>query len=576
MGLAAAVTYLVSVPEVYKSSARILLDRSVNRYLQTSKILDEPTFDDVDISSQIYVLSSDSVVVPVVRSMNLAHDPEFVGSTRDAESVSEICLGRFSSACFSLNIKKLKEIKEIVKQSIGLKAEAAIDPNTALERTAVETLLSQLSVTRTDVPNVIDITFGSVDSKKAANIANALADTYIAMAGANRLSSSKMVSQLLEERLTELKQQSVNADRALQEFKTANNLSITLTPDNPLIMRLRSQYVDLATKANEIETTVGPKHLAVVKIRKQMNELNAAIRGEEERIAGSSELNAPIRGEEQGIPGDGAYADEYYPAEARNAGARNNELSASLAKLDSQKQAKYRELDISDRALRTVYNSALRKFNAINQIRPDTEDTRIITRAAPPLRKSPKKTLAVLGGGIVFGLLMGIGAAIGREWADGVFRTSEQVKRATGIYCAILPTVEARFPLVALNDYVLDAPYSRFTETIRNIRALINASQRANGDKVICVVSSVSKEGKTTVANNLAALLSSRSKFRTLIIDCDLHQRNVTAELAPDAREGLIEALGDPSRLAKLVVKRERSGAGCLAVRSLGTHSERS
>ncbi len=78
IGLAAAAAYVVTVKVPYKSSARILIDRSVSRYLQTNKIVDQPTFDESEIASQVYVLSSDSVVLPVVRSLKLAEDSEFV------------------------------------------------------------------------------------------------------------------------------------------------------------------------------------------------------------------------------------------------------------------------------------------------------------------------------------------------------------------------------------------------------------------------------------------------------------------------------------------------------------------
>src|SRR5262249_17909172 len=78
IGLALGLSYVIVVPPLYKSSARILLDRSVTRYLQTNKIVDDPTYDEVEIASQVYILSSESIAVPVVRSMNLAHDSEFV------------------------------------------------------------------------------------------------------------------------------------------------------------------------------------------------------------------------------------------------------------------------------------------------------------------------------------------------------------------------------------------------------------------------------------------------------------------------------------------------------------------
>ena len=79
IGLTLGLSYVLFVPTLYKSSARIMLDRSVTRYLQTNKIVDDPTFDEAEIASQVYILSSESIVVPVVRSMKLAHDREFVG-----------------------------------------------------------------------------------------------------------------------------------------------------------------------------------------------------------------------------------------------------------------------------------------------------------------------------------------------------------------------------------------------------------------------------------------------------------------------------------------------------------------
>src|SRR5215475_14319971 len=167
IGLALAVAYVVSTPSLYRSSARILLDRSVNRYLQTNKIIDEPTFDEAEIGSQVHILSSESIIVPVVRSMNLAQDREFAGP---------------ASAGGAQIFGYVNKLKDIVKQSIGWNdaTSASIDTNAVLERTAVENFFLRLTVYREDVANVINITFASEDANKAANIANSIADTYIA------------------------------------------------------------------------------------------------------------------------------------------------------------------------------------------------------------------------------------------------------------------------------------------------------------------------------------------------------------------------------------------------------------
>jgi succinoglycan biosynthesis transport protein ExoP len=209
IGVMLAAAYIIFVPTPYnliKVPLEFLLDTSVNRYLQTNKIIGEPISDEREIGSQVYILSSESIVVPVVRSMNLAHDSEFVGPAyaRDAQIFGRI-----------------NKLIKIFKQSIGWSgdADARIDLDAVLERTAVETFLKDLSVSREDVANVIDVTFSSQDPNKAANIANAVADTYIAVDLEARLKSTKGVSRWLQDRLLELKGQAIDADRALQNYK---------------------------------------------------------------------------------------------------------------------------------------------------------------------------------------------------------------------------------------------------------------------------------------------------------------------------------------------------------------------
>jgi polysaccharide biosynthesis transport protein len=106
-------------------------------------------------------------------------------------------------------------------------------------------------------------------------------------------------------------------------------------------------------------------------------------------------------------------------------------------------------------------------------------------------------------------------------------RTPKAVEQVTGIQCVILPTVkenrqDGSTKSTLIEEFVLDAPFSRFTETLRNVKVLIGSAQFENGGKVIGVVSSVTKEGKTTIAANLAALVATSSGARTPIIDSDV------------------------------------------------------
>ena len=582
IGLIGALAYVGTISLPYKSSARILIDRSVNRYLQTNNIVDQPTFDEPEIGSQVYVLSSDSVVVPVVRSMNLTRDGEFVGAPRvGAARIPEL----------------FGELKEMVKRLAGLGPAPENDSKATLERAAVEAVVKRIAVTREDVANVINVSFESEDANKAAAIANALADTYVVTTLEGKLKSTKIVSEWLQERLLDLKTQANEADQALRNYRVAHNLpnistqsaeqranlntqltnaqiataeaksrldrilqrsgeAITTTVgtdglmnvaragvtspgelfslNNNELIRLRAQYRELASRAADVESRVGTKHAVAVKLRRQADGLGAAIRAEEARIADS-------------------YANEYQVAKAREA-----ELAASAARAfeGTEASSKLRELESSAEALRTLYESTLQKFKAINTIQTETmpvQNARIITRAVPASSRNSKKALAVMAGTVMFGLFLGVGAAVGREYVADVFRTRAAVEQVTGTHCVVLPMVTSK--ALPIEEYVLEVPYSRFTETLRIVKALLDSVPSADGARILGVVSSVPNEGKTMLAANLAALTAA-SGARTLIIDSDLHLRKLTSALAPAASGGLIEALEEPARLAMLVTRR--------------------
>jgi capsular exopolysaccharide synthesis family protein len=273
-----------------------------------------------------------------------------------------------------------------------------------------------------------------------------------------------------------------------------------------------------------------------------------------------------------------SYASELQIAKARESGIiASMAQSVGEAEKSSPALVTMRELESSAATLRDLYDSFLQKVKELNIIQTQTipiQSASIITRAVPPLHKSAaRKAAVVLAGSMMLGLFLGAGTAVAREWAAGVFRTPKAVEQVTDLHCVVLPMVKAKRERTAwfgrtkrmlIEELVLDAPYSRFTEAVRDVKALIDMGQVSHGAKVIGVVSSVSNEGKTTVAANFGALLTGSSGARTLIIDADLHLRRLTANLAPDACEGLIEALDDPSRLATLVCKRQRSGLDVL------------
>ena len=320
VGLMLAVAYIVLATPLYTGTATILLDTKMNQSLQKQDIIGETPVDTSLVDSQVEILTSESIALAVIKQLNLTNDSEFVGPP---------------SALGAQILFWISSTVQAAKASVGLKPADSVDPGTLKQREAVETFLKRLTPLRTGLTYAIDIAFKSESPVKAAQIANAIAQTYIDSEMAAKFKSTKMASQWLESRLTELKTQATDADRTLQQFKTANNIVDTGKgmldqqqvsdlnsqliaaqaataeakarldrmkqvsqqgiPDatvadaisNTVITRLRAQYLDLAAREADLSPRLGANHVVVVRLRDQMAELKQSVRTEEQRIADS-------------------------------------------------------------------------------------------------------------------------------------------------------------------------------------------------------------------------------------------------------------------------------------------------
>lgn len=79
-----------------------------------------------------------------------------------------------------------------------------------------------------------------------------------------------------------------------------------------------------------------------------------------------------------------------------------------------------------------------------------------------------------------------------------------------------------------------------FAESIRMMRMRVEREMRNQEVKVLMVSSATPGEGKTTVSINLAAALAMKGK-NTLLVDCDLRNPSVAANLGLEKKEGLVE-----------------------------------
>jgi succinoglycan biosynthesis transport protein ExoP len=575
---ALVLVYLATAHPMYTANARIMMDTRQTQVLDKDSGTNSALIDTGFVDSQVEVINSDDLIRSVVRRLRLTEDPDFIGSDS----------GGLTGA---------------VGKIMSLFGSGEAPSPERVEQAAVELIQVNLRVERVLTTYVLSLSYKARTPDMAVKIANAIADAYIVGALEAKYQSTKRATEWLQQRSAELSEQATASDRAVQTFKAEHNIvgtsrglmseqqlsdlntqlvqaraataeakarldrinaisdqdvaqtTVTDALNNPVITRLRAQYLDLAAQYADWSKRYGKTHLATVNLANKMDELRKNIADELHRIAD-------------------AYRSDYEIAKSREASLDKNVKDlVAQAGHTGQAEVKLRDLESAADTYRSLYNNFLEKLQSAtqNQSFPISE-ARLISTATRPDHKSSPRTMLALVGGLVSGLCLGFGLAFAREFLSDVLRTPGEVEEELGVKClGVLPDIRppatastllstsSRSSTPNLSRYVVDHPFSRFAETLRNIKVSIDVARLSREIKVIGIVSSLPKEGKTTVAANFAQLIA-LTGHPTLLIDGDLHTRSLTRELSPASKTGLIETLNDPASLGYHVQRSKETG----------------
>jgi succinoglycan biosynthesis transport protein ExoP len=458
--LAGTVWILATVPR-YTASTFVLLDNKRVRPVEEAYDVNTPTLDAASsiIDSQIEILKSENVVVSVIQKL-VATDPDLGVQSLPKPDI----LTRFRQSMFRLFGPP---------DQVSGSAEDEEDSNKARLHYSAELLRWNMEIRRVPRTMVLEISYSSPEPAKAARIANALAEAYLAEQLAVKYEATKRASDWLEQRLGELKQKAVSADLAVQKYKEEHGLIVSAgklvneqqlnelnsqlilaradtarvqarydsieaiikghqtdavvseAMGNQIISQLRSKYLDLSKRQSEISAKLGSNHIIAVNLRDEMLEYERLMFAELRRLAESYRSDLEIaKGKEESLTAS------VQKSEALN--ATENKVLVGLHELE-------REGD----AYRTLYQSYLQRYHqAIQQQTFPILDTRIITSASPPLRPSHPKKIAILLLFLVSGMLVGTAIALYREHRERGFGSEEQVKNDLGLEClGILPSL---------------------------------------------------------------------------------------------------------------------------------------
>ena len=582
LGTGVSAIFLLKAVPNFTATATLLIDtRKIEISQQPSVSAEMPIQAFGAMESQVEILKSDEIALAVIKKLELWKDPKFIG-TGEPSLVGALLSRLFPS----------KEERP---------------PPTDARRVALALAIFKKNLTASWIGSTfaIEIAFESNDAGLAAQVANAVAQAYIDQQQTSEYNAARQASDWLETRIQQLRGQSEAAQRAVVAFKEHNNivetdkgqlisnqrlteLNAQLTaahqntidarakfdqldaitradaPDaianapigdgagNALINTLRSEYFVLSSKEADSSTKYGHNNPTIVSIRNQKAQIRSEMLAEFRRLTES-------------------HRSDYEAAVSREA-AIKKEYAAAVAQsqVDNQALIQLRQAEASARAYQDLYGAVLSRYNAsLQQLTAPVAEASIISRAAPTIARSYKKTYGVAALILVGGIALGVGIALLRELLAGrAFLTSESVQSRLHMACiGVLPkVVEQKKKLwqprqapssVGARDVVrgdksiswtvADYPLSRFSESVRSIKLAIDLDNRQRSGKIIGFTSAIPNEGKSTVALAVGQLIA-RNRARVVVVDCDLRNPSLTRAITPDATKGIVElSLGELS-----------------------------
>jgi succinoglycan biosynthesis transport protein ExoP len=571
-----ALLYLFTAAPQFTSTASMVIDTRKVQLFQQQSVFGDVAVDSATVETQLEILKSENISLAVIRDLRLTDDAEFIGNGG----------GLLGSVIGSLT---------------SFFSEGHAPSEFELTRKALGKFEANRTIKRLGLTYVMEIGFTSRDPQKAAKIANAIADAYIVDQLEAKYQASRRASVWLQDRIKELRTQASAAQKAVVDFKTANNIVDTGgrlmneqqlaevnsqlilahaataeakarldrmndiqkqdIPDanvadalkNDTIVKLRGQYVDMASKESIWASKYGSDHLAAVNLRRQMAEIKKNIQDELKRIQES-------------------YKSDYDIAVTREEAIKsslNNVVSES--QLTNQAQVQLRELDSNAQSYQAMYDNFLQRYmESVQQQSFPITEARVISAATTPLIKTYPKTLIVLAASLLGGLVLAFGAAIARELTDKVFRTTGQVEEVLGVNCiSILPSlgektlapapaltaklVRKNNPQPDLLRYVVENPLSRFAEAIRSLKVAVDLNSIVRENRVLATTSTLPNEGKSTLSTNLAQLIA-HGGSRVILVDADLRNPSLSRALVADAKLGLVDVVAQKAKLDDVLV----------------------
>jgi len=557
----------------YSAEAKILIESGESEITRAGTGTEEvrALLDSEGVASQVQLIGSRDLATTVVDSLGLA-------------SLKEFNKPRFLPGFDQMLVR------------IGLGRPV---PEGSVEERVLQRFADRLDVFSIDKTRVITVGFSSTNPQLAAQVANAVADEYLALEREARRSTNADATRWLESQIAELRTKVTSAEAKVEAFRTEhglfsggqNNTSLAqqklndlnaelarlvaarsaaeakadmvrkslasgATPDVPdvrdsqLIQRLREQQVALRAQIAQLSATLLPAHPRIRELNAQLGDLDGQVRREVTRIL-------------QSLDGEAA------TARAREADIGQDITRAKAATGQTNNdEVELRALEREATAQRDLLESYLKRYREASS-RQDGNylpaDARIISRAAVPLEPTFPKKLPITAAATVALLLLAIAVIMIRELTSGRALRRISVDAPPIVPDAVPVDGKMRWQDDAAEPQPLDPPTPALArgltaEAQDTLNSIVDHVVESKARRVLVSMAELGSAGRPLAAVSLARALSRRGN-RVLLIDLHADGADSKAMSAGERLPGLTDLFAGIASFTQVIFRDRRSRA---------------
>ncbi len=521
---------------VYIATARIEIDR------ENANILPFQGADSYDymmdlenyIETQSKILTSETMALQTIRNSGLASHPEFSGGSGPSEAIAT-----------------------------GSLANQKYPPE-------VGAFLGSLSAKRVPNTRLMDVSFESTDPQLAARMVNAHLETYVEQNYRRSYEATMHASTWLAGQLDELKIKVERSENARIEYERQNQI---WTVDDKQTMttqrlgdlnreltdaqgdRIKKQALYEFAKAGELEAVPQLRNNSILQgLQNKRGDLSIqytdAVNQYGPNFPKVQRLEAQIKNVDEQITRQSksiiVELENDYKAALQLEELRSKALDQQKADTNvmSEKMIQYNILRREAEANKALYEGLLTKLKEAGiSAGLRSSNVRIVDPAmipSTPARPAKARNIALA---FLVGIVGGIGLALLREYLDNTVKTPDDVETLARLpSLAVLPAFDDGASSKKLAGLLTGAssnghdkrielvaqhlPKSHVAEGFRALRTALLLSQPDRPPQVILVSSALPREGKSTVAANLAVTLAQLGD-KTVLVDADLRKPGI-------------------------------------------------